>query len=136
MIEPKKDFSDRELLWFGPLFALFVGLLGLVLMRRLLWAGAAYGIWLAAAILIALYYLLPTIRKPIYRAWLYAVFPIGWVVSHVLIAVIFYLVLTPIAVLMKILGYDPMMRRFDPSAPTYWIDREPTVDQHQYFRQS
>ena len=136
MFDVKKDFSPRELLWFGPLFGLFAGLVGLVLIRRLNLVGTAQVIWCATGVLIAAYYLLPSIRKPTYKAWLYTVFPIGWTVSHTLLGVIFYLVLTPIGLLMKVCGYDPMQRRFDPSAKTYWIDREPTVDYQRYFRQS
>lgn len=136
MIEIKKDFTDRELLWFGPLLGLFVGIIGAILSRRFGLVGAAYGLWMVAGIAIAVYYAIPAIRKPMYRAWLYSVFPIGWVMSHLLLGIVYYLILTPIGLAMNALGYDPMHRRIDPTAETYWIDREPAVDYQQYFRQS
>ena len=50
-----------------------------------------------------------------------AAFPIGWVVSHALMAAIYYLVITPMAVAMRLLGRDPLDRRFDRDATTYWV---------------
>ncbi len=135
MIEVKKEFSDRELLWFGPLFALFVGLIGLILMRRLHWNNVAYGLWTVSAVIIVVYYLVPSIRKPTYLAWIYSVVPIGWVVSHVLLGIVFYLVVTPVGLAMKALKYDPMQRTLDPAAKSYWIKRESQVDNSSYFRQ-
>lgn len=135
MIEVKKEFSDRELLWFGPLFALFVGLIGLILMRRLHWNNVAYGLWTVSAVIIVVYYLVPSIRKPTYLAWIYSVMPIGWVVSHVLLGIVFYLVVTPVGLAMKALKYDPMQRTLDPAAKSYWIKRESQVDNSSYFRQ-
>jgi hypothetical protein len=135
MIEVKKDFTRRELLWFGPLFALFVGIIGTILYRRLGLPFAAYGLWTFSGVLIIVYYLLPAIQTPTYRAWIYAVMPIGWVVSHVVIFIAYYFVVTPIGLAMKVVGYDPMQRQFDRSAETYWVKREPTTDTQRYFRQ-
>jgi hypothetical protein len=135
MLEIKKNFSQRELLWFGPLLALFVIIAGAILWRRLNLPALAYTLWCGAAVLIVLYYLLPAIRVSVYRAWLLTLFPIGWLVSHLLLALIYYLVLTPIGLLMRLAGYDPLRRRRDPSASSYWIDRQPDVEPHRYFRQ-
>ena len=135
MIEVKKDFTRRELLWFGPLFALFVGIIGTILYRRVGVPVAAYVLWTASGVLIIVYYLLPAIQTPAYRAWIYAVMPIGWVVSHVVMFFVYYAVVTPIGLAMRAVGYDPMQRRIDRSAETYWIKREPTTDKQRYFRQ-
>jgi hypothetical protein len=37
----------------------------------------------------------------------------------------FFCVLTPMALLMRMTGRDAMKRRFDPTARTYWIERDP-----------
>ena len=135
LIEVKKDFSRKELLWFGPLFALFVGIVGGILMHRFEAHNAAYILWGISAPLIVIYYLIPALRRPVYLGWLYAVMPIGWVISHVLLTGIYLLLITPIGLLMRLVGYDPMKRRFDQSADTYWITREPTQDMKRYFKQ-
>ena len=45
------------------------------------------------------------------------------------------MVVTPVAVIMRICGRDPMLRKFDPSAKTYWIKRTPGDGTERYFRQ-
>ena len=135
IIEVEKDFSRRELLWFGPLFALFVGIVGAILIRRFGANAAAYTIWAIAAPLIVVYYLIPTIRRPLYLGWMYAAMPFGWVISHLLLAGIYFFVITPIGLLMRLVRYDPMKRGFDKSAKSYWITREPIRDTNRYFKQ-
>ncbi|MFO0829111.1 MAG: SxtJ family membrane protein [Phycisphaerales bacterium] len=78
----------------------------------------------------------PSLSVRVYRAWMFAVLPIGWSLSHVLLAIVFYLVVTPIGIALRLAGRDPMERRFDRAAKTYWKRREPIVDSERYLRQS
>ena len=96
---------------------------------------AASVLWIAGPVVAAIYYGLPVIRKPVYLAWVYAAFPIGWTVSHLLLAVVYYLVLTPIGLALRLFGRDIVSRRFDRSATTHWIERRPVDDRTRYFRQ-
>ena len=57
------------------------------------------------------------------------------VVSYTVLAMVFYLVLTPIGLLMRLVGYDPMSRRFDKDAASYWVPREGSRKVGRYFRQ-
>jgi hypothetical protein len=75
-------------------------------------------------------------RRRIYLGWMRAVAPIGWVVSHLLLAAIWILVAIPTALVLRLAGRDPMQRRFDRSASTYWVRRPPDSDRTRYFRQS
>ena len=77
----------------------------------------------------------PTLMRAVYVVWMAAVFPLGWTVSHVLLAAIYYLVLAPLGVIMRVCGYDPMQRRFDRNARTYWRRREDHDDTKRYFKQ-
>jgi len=77
----------------------------------------------------------PKWLRPVYVAWMAAVFPIGFVVSHVLMAAVFYLVVTPIGLMMRVMGRDPMHRKFDRDAKTYWQTRTPSKGTRGYFRQ-
>ena len=47
----------------------------------------------------------------------------------------FYVVMTPVGLLLRLLGYDPMHRRMDKTVESYWIKREPVTDPGRYFRQ-
>lgn len=71
----------------------------------------------------------------LYTGWMYAALPIGWSISHALLALIYYAVLTPIGLVMRLLGNDPMQRRLDRAATTYWSEHRPPADPKRYFRQ-
>jgi hypothetical protein len=54
----------------------------------------------------------------------------------VVLALVYYGVLTPIGLVMKLFGYDPMKKRFDSGAATYWVKRPgEKTGPKRYFRQ-
>jgi hypothetical protein len=71
-----------------------------------------------------------------YLALAYATYPIGFAVSRALLSVIYYLALTPIGLTMRLFRYDPLSRRFDPKAQSYWIRRDRSKPSESYFNQS
>jgi hypothetical protein len=71
----------------------------------------------------------------LYVAWMVAAFPIGWTVSHLLMGLIYYLLITPMGLLMRLCGRDSMGRRFDPARDSYWVPHSTPKDKQQYFRQ-
>ena len=134
-IEINKNPSRRELLWFGGLLGGFLCLVGTVLYWRFHMDMTAYALWVAGPFVAALYYGIPPIRRPLYLAWMYAAFPIGWAVSHLLLAVVYYLVLTPTGLAFRLSGRQALPRRFDRNAKTYWVERRPVRDPARYFKQ-
>ena len=136
MIALKKTFSASELRWFGPLFALFMGMIGALARWRFDAPQIAVWIWAGAGVVIVLYYLIPGTRRAIFMCWLGVVFPIGWLLSHVLLGLVFYLLVFPIGLLLRVARYDPLTRKFDGEAASYWREREPVRDPRRYFRQS
>ena len=135
MIEVKQTFSRKELLWFGPLFALFTGLICWVLWRCGVPAMPLTLLAIAALIVIIVYYLFPALQRPFYRGWMFSVMPIGWVISHLLLSIIYYLLLTPIGIIMRLVGYDPMNRTLEKKRETYWVARQQVLDPNRYFKQ-
>lgn len=135
VIEINKDPSKKELAWFGLMFLAFFGLIGSIVYWRFEAPTVAYGLWGAASVIVALYYAVPALRKPIYLGWLYAAFPIGWVISHVVMGIIYYLVFTPIALIFKVIGRDALTRTIDKNAKTYWVEHRTGGDPARYFKQ-
>jgi hypothetical protein len=72
----------------------------------------------------------------VYRSWMLGAMPIGWVLSHAMMLAVFYGVVTPVGLLVRATGRDPMTRRFDRSAASYWTKHEPGADPGRYFKQS
>ena len=81
------------------------------------------------------FWLIPQIAKPFYLVWYFAACCIGIVVSNLIIAAFYYLIITPVGLIMRAIGRDPMRRRFDPAAASYWQDAEKAIDPKRYFRQ-
>ncbi len=135
MISINLNPSRREMRWFGLLVLLFFGLIGGLVLWRAQSLTVSVTLWSIGAAMCAMYYAIRPLRRPIYRGWMYAVYPIGWVISHTVLALTYYLVLTPIGLLMRGLGRDPMERRLDRSAKTYWVPYNPHGEATRYFRQ-
>lgn len=135
LIRINKNPSRKQLAVFGLTWLVFFGVVGGIVLARthVLWAGIA--VWLAAALVPAIGLLAPPFLRIVYLALCYAAAPIGVVVSLALLAVVYYGVVTPMGWLMRALGHDPMARRFDPDAETYWVPRTPPEGAERYFRQ-
>jgi hypothetical protein len=135
MIDLNLNPSKKDLRIFSLAMLAFLAFIGWAVWRKSgsVPAGTAVA---AAGIAFALLGLtVPRAVRPVFITMMVINYPIGWVVTHVVIALIFYLVVTPLGVIMRLCGRDPMERRFDPNAKTYWKPRRTDVDSSRYFRQ-
>ena len=135
IIEINTDPSKKELRWFGVMLVVFVLAVGALVRWQFDAPAAAQRIWIAGGVLSMVYVVAPPLRRWIFVGWIYAAFPIGWTVSHVLLASIYYLVFTPIGLLLRRIKGDPLERQLDPSAASYWRPHESLRDVRRYFRQ-
>ena len=136
MIERNDDPSDRELRQFAAIWLPLACAVVAAAVYSWTRSGTIAAIVLAVgALLGAVGFVRIAFARPIFLVWIYAAYPIGWVISHLLMAAIFYLVITPIGIVMRIVGYDPLQRRMDRSAKTYWQAVQQTEDKSRYFQQ-
>ena len=135
MIEINRNPSSRELRWFGVLLVLFFAIVGALARWRFGAPRVATGLWGVGGALSLAYLALPPLRRIIYLAWVYAAYPIGWTVSHLLLLFVYYATLTPTGLLLRLAGKDPLERRTDAAAPSYWSPRAKREDVKTYFRQ-
>ena len=77
----------------------------------------------------------PAFIRVVYFVWMAAVFPIGFVVSNVLLAVVFYGVVWPIGLLTKLTDRNALQSGLDRETKTYWNVRQSVKDPRRYFRQ-
>jgi hypothetical protein len=134
LIRINRNPSGRQLLTFAGAWVLALGAAGLgcwLRGRR----GAAEAIWaLGAAVpLCGL-----ADRRALRAAFLglsYLTYPVGYAVSHAVLAAAYYAVLTPIGLTMRLLGHDPLSRGFDPARGTYWTERKGPRPPESYFKQ-
>jgi len=115
------------LAWFEVLIFSF----GLGAARVPVAAGLA-GLGVLAALLSLVH---PKGNLVIYRGITVLAYPIGFVLSYVLMGTLFYLIIAPIGLLLRSFGTDPMERRILPDAESYWVDAPPSRASASYFKQ-
>jgi hypothetical protein len=121
----------REVRKFGFLFAV----IGLLLAAYLLYKGSGGWRWTGG---VALFFLLSglfayPVLRPIYIGWMKFAFVLGWVNTRVILSVFFYLVITPVGLVMRLFGRDPMNRKFDRSVASYWVRRPDGPTDHKRY---
>ena len=67
----------------------------------------------------------PTLLAGLNRQWLKLGLLLGKIVSPIALGILFYGVVTPIGLVMRLTGKDPLRLKLDPGAASYWIPREP-----------
>jgi len=119
-MKPAQGSTDRG---FGLMLALAFTLLGLWSVR----AGGQIRVLplVTGSVLFAVALLRPRLLRPLNRAWTKLGTVMGRVVNPVVMSALFFLVITPAGVILRLLGKDPLRLRTALSASTYWIESDP-----------
>jgi len=127
--------SKKELRTFGLCALAFLALVGWIVFRRSGSMPMGASIAGVGFVLAVLGVSVPRALRPVWVVLMVINYPLGWVITHVVMAIIFYLVVTPVGIIMRLTGRDPMERAFDRTAKTYWKPRRTDSDSARYFRQ-
>jgi hypothetical protein len=137
--------TDRMLRTFGLIGLIVFGIFALTLwlwgrivfiplpgaaQRPVMYVCLALAAWCALGSAAA-----PRILQPLYVVLTLISYPIGLVMSYLILGFLFYVVLTPIGLFFRLIGRDAMTRKFEPALATYWVQRRPPADARRYFRQ-
>jgi hypothetical protein len=76
----------------------------------------------------------PRLVRPVFVAATVLTFPIGWAVSRLSLACLYYGAITPLGLALRLTGHDPLELRRGPGQRTYWEPR-PEGDAGRYLRQ-
>ena len=115
---PPPSSSDRS---FGLLFAAVCG----VIAAFAVWEGRRSALWwlIAASVFYLVALVAAPLLGPLNRAWRWLSLQLVKIVNPILMGVVFFAVLTPIAIVMRCSGRDPLRLRFEPATPSYWLNR-------------
>ena len=138
---------DRKMLRnFGFITAAVAALVGLAIFFRVPIFGLAFKdagashiagacIWGLGLLCMLAAMMTPIVLKPLYLVLNIIAWPIGLAVSYIVLFVLFYLIMMPVGLVMRLIGRDPLHRRFDRQASTYWVPCEKQPPAKRYFRQ-
>ena len=121
-------YTRRQLRDFGLLVG---GIFGAIGFWPLVWRHQSQRLW-AVALFVALVLpalVAPPTLAPAYRVWMKLAEVLAWVNTRIVLGVVFFGVVTPIGLVMRLTGRDPMRRAFD-QAETYRIRCTPRPAAH------
>ena len=117
--------GPRDLRKFGLLVGTVFAALGILLWLR---GKGHFAYFLApGAMLVVAGLVFPKALKPVYIGWMSLALVLGLVVSTVLLTVFFFLVITPVGLIARLVGKDFLRLKLRPEDTTYWIRREQKV---------
>jgi hypothetical protein len=90
-----------------------------------IWEGRRSSLWwaIAASVFCMVALLAAPVLGPLNRAWRWLSLQLFKIFNPIIMGVVFFAVLTPIAIMMRCVGRDPLRLRFEPAKPSYWLDR-------------
>ena len=133
LIDHKAAPTPSMLRWFG----LSLGILLLILGYGLSHASATGGYLVAGTgvVVTTIYYAIPSAQASIIRAWQVITFPIAWLLGHLLLGGVYFLVFLPIGIVMRLVGYDPLELKSWNEKHSTWRSRESKRNADSYFKQ-
>ncbi len=114
--------GNRELRSFAVVMAVALAVLGLLL----LWKGRDYYLYflVGAGAFMAIGLVVPVVLWPLHKIWMTAAVVLGWLMTRVILGILYYLVITPTSLLGRLFGKRFLDLKIDRSATSYWIKRE------------
>ena len=132
-MQPKLKENPKDWLKFTAAVCLVLALVVAGLARRHVFSRATMWSLLALLLITLLVCLLkPRLFRSFYRVGMTVSFYIGHLFGRILLTLIFLLVLTPLGLMLKLMGKDLLRLKRDPSAQTYW---EPVKQNHDLERE-
>lgn len=144
MVEIDWKPSDKKLRQFGVIALVGFGVLALFAHQEWLLFSGGLGearITVAAALAgvgvlsLVIGLVFPKGNKPLFLLLTLVSLPIGFVMSYVILSTLFFLVIAPVGLLLRLTGRDPMERGFRRDLQTHWVDASRARPKESYFRQ-
>jgi hypothetical protein len=118
-------------------FAVIIGIACCVLGALLWWRGKTYYPYsfVCAAVLFLTGLILPAALKPFHKAWMTLSVLMGWLMTRLILIILFYVILTPIALISRLCGKDFLDKKINKNASSYWVPRDKQTDDKKSYEQ-
>lgn len=127
--------TRRELRWFAGLLIVFCGVIAWLVSRGREDNTLPFTIASVGAVVGLVGLALPGLIRYVYVGWMVAVSPIAFVVSNGIIAIVFFLVVAPIGLAMRLVKRDALNLKCPRDRDSYWQKKDMPKDARRYFRQ-
>ncbi|MFH0734911.1 MAG: SxtJ family membrane protein [bacterium] len=114
--------TSKDIINFGLLIGGIIALIGAV---SIFYNSPAFMYLIPLGMVImAIGFIAPVLLKPIYILWMIIAVLLGFVSTRVILSILFYLIITPMALIFKMIGKDPLNIKIDKTKTSYWEYRE------------
>ena len=127
IIEEIKNIKGDKSDW--KKFGITMGIILTIIGSYLLWKKNNYFeyFFFVAAVFFILGLILPAALKYVYKAWMSLAVVMGFIMTRVIMVIIFYLIVTPIGLIASITGKEFLDMKIDQNAKSYWLARDKSI---------
>jgi len=117
------DLDTKGLRQFGLMLGgILIVLFGFILPWSWGWDSLPNYLWIMTGALVLIWALIaPDSMRSLYRGWMRIAMVIGNVVNRIILAIVYFIVITPMGLVMRMMGKDPMRRELDKSVASYRV---------------
>jgi len=126
------ELDTKGLIQFGLMLAGVLALVPGVLLPWLNgWQMLPNYYWIGGGLVIAIWaFMAPDSMRGLYQGWMRVALLIGNTINKIILAIVFYLVIFPMGIVMRMMGKDPMRRSFDKDVASYRVDSRVRTRNH------
>ena len=135
MLEEIKDIKSKksEFQKFGITVGIVLIIISIFLFLR---EKESFQILLNIGVILSVFgIVIPVILKPLYWIWMIFATMLGWVMTRVILSLLFYVIIMPIGLIPRLFGKQFLELRWDISRNTYWNYRSDKPEKENYERQ-
>ncbi len=107
---------------FGLITGVIIACLFGIAIPLLLNITSPYWPWILSVILVIWAILVPSTLKPVYRLWMRFGLFMNRIITPIILGFVFFIIIAPIGVLMRVIRRDTMAREFDKNSKTYRVN--------------
>ncbi len=124
-----EQVGNKQLRQFGLMVG---GIFLLMGVWPMVWRGEPLRLWavIPAALLMPLGVVAPALLAPLFKGWMAVGHVLGWINTRILLGILYYGLVVPMGLVMKMMGRDPMRRQLVPGMESYRLLREPRDPSH------
>lgn len=129
MIEEIKNInSDKKKI---KNFGFLIGGVLIVLSIFIMWKGVTHYqiILIIGTVFILSGVIIPKVLKPIYKIWMTLAIILGWIMTRVILTILYYLIITPIGVIARLFGKQFLDLSWKKSTVSFWNKRSESVNE-------
>jgi hypothetical protein len=128
-VKKENAVTAKQLRSFGLLVG---GIFAVIGLWPLVLRGENLRLWalILGGTLVGLGLIWPALLGPVFRVWMFIGHILGWINTRIILSLVFFLMITPMGLLMRLFGRDPMNRRLDPKVESYRVLRTPRPGSH------